>query len=523
MHHNLPQTLRGGGEGGSDNVNIPFQLFVPQGESSFTVSVPRHYDIIHHNGIFAPKRRMFKFSQLSMTPGYFSQKAAQLDINSRREEAEPVKFSIRASYTASPGLYRIGGLPAGEELRWDHTGGFVNATIKSFNAFFETTAKPVGFKSAPCFIDWIDRESWELPLDNEYYRLSIDYDALVTGMENTYYENLGGDGDEGDDDGGTGARDHFDSLEESSRRIWNVNNYAFPPNALLDSEPQLLASLRLRLHIAPNTGVQFSSLDLLTGLGFSAGQVGKRGRLNRYYFDNPHKDQYIVVVADNAPPLPTIPRTNNKVNVYMRDRSWASLPAKTVMELTKFRKDNHLRKAVNDLLELIALNTNIDVDCNYNEATKKFEFVFPENDNLNVTLHMPKALCNRMGFGPGVTKITKASVSRALSDYGAVQDAELLAKTLVYDTGMVLVTFDSLGSMSTIGTTEYFMACLLPRGDGTLSMSPPTLSSPTIYLPSSGATQAQLLFNIWAYNEDGTTRQLEWKTGLYVAGILAGI
>ena len=403
-------------------------------------------------------------------------------------------------------------------------GGMLNENIKSFNSYFETTSKPAGFKSAPFFIDWIDSQ-WDLPTDDMYYNTQIDFDGTIQALGGMYYEpleevELHGEEEEIVTDEQR-ALSYFNALEESARTVWNANNYAFPLNALHEAETEFLSTLRLRIHIAPNTGLQMASGEFLKALGFSENQIGRRGRLKRFFFENPHKDQHTVIVADGPPQRALLDKTGDKINAYLFEKNWASSSVERVMLLGNYRKDDKLERVLNDMLDEISNETNIDVDINFNPVNRKYEFSFPSNNNLEVTLHVSKELANRLGFGPGVTKITKHLKTQAVGEYGSVEDAEGLAKTLVYDTGMVLVTFDSQRSISTMGTSEYFMACLWPTGDGTIVMRP-TSTSPAIYLPSSGATQANVIFNIWVYNEDGSTRQIEWKTGLYVAGILQG-
>ena len=141
---------------------------------------------------------------------------------------------------------------------------------------------------------------------------------------------------------------------------------------------------------------------------------------------------------------------------------------------------------------------------------------------MEIGLTVSKELANRLGFGAGVTKITRTSKAEAQRNAAITENAESLAKTLVYDTGMVLVTHDSLGSMLTKGMSEFFMNCLWPATDGTLALKTTSDTLPAIYLPSSGAISAIMRFNLWVYNDDGSTRKLEWKIGSYLSGILKG-
>lgn len=497
---------------GNDNtkVSIPFQLFVNDGESTFGITVPRHYDIVGgHN------HRKFHFAQLCITPAYYSQKASQLDLTTKAEDDEQVPVALRSSFNInSASLYRGDG---DEELRWENTGGRLDAVIKNFNTFFDTTSKPAGFKGSPCFIDWIDTE-WDLPTDEEYYATPMDFDEWVGELLNIYYMNMNSPEEE------VSIHDHYDALEESNRGIWNVNNYAFPTNALDPNEGAFLEHFRLRLHLAPNTSIQFSSNDLLSKLGFTKEQTGRRGRMRRFFFDNPNTDQYLIIVADSSPILATINKTPDKVNVSIYEKRWTSKNNVRTMRLGEFRDNDALQQTIDSILDDITLETNIDVGLRFNATTTMYEFVFPDNRNIDVTLHVSKELSNRLGCGPGVTKITRETIFQPVVAYGTITDAELLAKTLVYDTGMVLVTLDSQSSITTMGTSEYFMACLWPTSDGRIVMTPQGKDgdNPAIYLPSSGAVAANVIFNIWVYNEDGTIRRLDWKTGLYVAGILQG-
>ena len=471
------------------------------------MSVPRHYDIVGQGGkLTIPKHRTFHFSQLCLTPAYYSQKAAQLDLDSKGELNSIVQFTIRANFAANPSLYRRNGLPTEEELRWEHGGGIINENIKSFNRFFEATSKPTGLRSAPCFIDWID-DRWDLPTDDEYFQVPIDFVNLVLSSEIDYYTEREGE-------------DPSDALEESARGVWNANNFAFPTTAIDDD--MFLQNFRLRIHVAPNTNVQFSSNVLLTLLGFTQRQIGARGRYNRFYINNPSLEEYFVVVAENAPLRSTLIRTNDKVNMGIMTKTWVSRAVTSKMTLGNYRKNEEVQKVIDETLDEISLETNIELGLMFDETSKKFQFSFPDNANLEVGLTITKDLAHRLGFGTGVTSITRTSKADAQRDAALTENAESLAKTLVYDTGMVLVTHDSLGSMLTMGMSEFFMGCLWPATDGTLALKTTVDTSPAIYLPSSGANSANVHFNLWVYNDDGSTRKLEWKIGSYLSGILRG-
>jgi hypothetical protein len=431
------------------------------------------------------------------------------------EDNLDVSYRIRASFNLLPGLYRVDGDAKNDELKWEQIGGTVADTIKSFNAYYETAGKPAGLRGPPCFIDWID-SNWPLPPEDAYYSEPIDFEENVRSMGILYY---GGD-EENEDE--TGAFIHIDALEPSARNVYGTNNYTFPIFAQDDEE--VMNDLRLRLHIAPNTVVSFSSNGFLNAMGFDNTQYGPRKKYNRFNIENPFKDRYLTIAAENSPNVGVLlTRLGDRVSISSMERIWASRDVSCTMSIANFRQNREIEREVNNILDEIASETNFDVDLKFDLAQKTFSFIFPDNPNMKVTLHLPKELANRLGFGSGVTRITRESIAESVGDYTAVTDAELLSKTLVYDTGMVIVTLDNLSSMSTLGMSEFYMACLRPTSDGTIELRRTTDLPPSIYLPSSGGSNtSQVLCNIWVYNEDGTTRRIDWKTGLYVAGILQG-
>jgi hypothetical protein len=482
----------------NEDVNIPFQMFVPPGESSFEVQVPRHYDIVNHGSGQIPSRRMFHLSQLCMTPAYYSQKAAQLDLDSKGELDVPVQFDLRTTIKILPNF--------DQDVRWEHEGGEINKTIKKFNSYFETTAKPNGLKTAMCFIDWIDSR-WPLP-EEEEEEDDVDFETLIQENLTEYY-------------GDFGVADAVqNALEESARTISNVNNYLFPIKAITDET--VLGNIRLRLHIAPNTSVHFSSAVLLRLFGFDFEQIGNRGKNQRFYFHNPNMDEYICITAEQSPQSATLLKSTDKVGVTHMSKIWASRTIDKALPLRDFRKNDVLKTQIKEMIKDIARENNIDIGFDYNAETKKFSFSFPSNPNIIIVHIVPKELASRLGFGSGVTKIDKNSIAEAITGLSNVESAETLAKTLVYDTGVVLATHDRLGSMSTMGMSEYFMGCLWPRADGTIELKRTADAPPAIFLPTSGTAFANVHFNLWVFNDDGSTRKLEWKTGVYLAGILQG-
>jgi hypothetical protein len=135
---------------------------VAVGELSFAVSVPRSWSTIQlPNG--DTLRREFKFTKLNITPGFYSQTASVLVIDSDlivRAEDGREDFSLRfaVGYGCMESLY-FSKKPEGGLAESPLEAGNFEFTLQEFfnalNAKFQSLV-PVGYATSPVFFDWVD-------------------------------------------------------------------------------------------------------------------------------------------------------------------------------------------------------------------------------------------------------------------------------------------------------------------------------------------------------------------------------
>ena len=128
------------------------------GASGFTVQVPQSFC---SDG---SRQRECSISELALVPGFFSQKAFQMGVESdaaeRASGGPSQEYTLRFQITTEENLYHdvaTGTVPNKYALpRKTTVGDFVQAV----GDFFEST-KPADVASLPVFIDWVDL-SWEV-------------------------------------------------------------------------------------------------------------------------------------------------------------------------------------------------------------------------------------------------------------------------------------------------------------------------------------------------------------------------
>jgi len=86
-------------------VTMTFHEVIEEGESSFTIEVPKSYGSIVMPNLEV-RHRQFYFSDLYFIPGFYKQKAAQLGLEQEENTAGLIDFQFRMSYTVSPDLYK---------------------------------------------------------------------------------------------------------------------------------------------------------------------------------------------------------------------------------------------------------------------------------------------------------------------------------------------------------------------------------------------------------------------------------
>jgi len=509
-------------------VSRTFHEVVPTKEASFSITIPRNYLSVCIPGGQTHRRR-FCFSELYITPGFYSQRALQLGVDGDSEKSmEAGEYSLAIGYIASPNLYftvRGGGEFKEDPFDQGNAEAALGNILTRINAHFEAV-KPVGFKSAPFFLDWVDTEWRSVAAgqsegvstdveeeDDVFYdpgeevtAPTFDPDKFVPDLTQTYYETDNYD-----------AAIHFNALEPSVRLLTGANNYLFPTTVATD--PDLLARIRIRMHVAPNINMQFSSNRLLDALGFTADQYGRKGLRNRYHINNRMR-QYRVITAQGTPQA-VIPASTSRIICKSAAERFAFDPHKVTFTVENLNLNAEVFTIVRRALAAACTKSNMEADIRYSTAGSKFEFVFPQNTRMSVFFVCDPRLAERLGYG-SVNRITQNLVPSAVQDKTSTVDAEALSKAIVLDAGMAIVTLDSSGSIDTYGVDDYAMCSMWPNPLGIFEIS--DRFNRSVYLPNVGAGQSivTLKFNISTVKKGSVTVPLCWPIPFLVAGTLEG-
>jgi len=552
----------------SQLVSVSFNELVPSGESSFTISLPRSHGSVQVPG-GEPLRRHFYFAELKIVPGFYSQRALQLGVDGDegRDEKQNT-FALSVGYSALPNLYfRDDGDGNYSENRYSQNRQTpdVGTMLKRINSHFETL-KPEGFKSSPFFFDWISlawNPDYEAEGENETVvdTSAIFYDA---GEEEEYREpeaqeegeEVSAAAAEGGAAGGEeGARDyldadryvpavghtyyqsdydravHYNALEPSVRRLPGVNNFAFP---YLETEQDDFNAVRVRMHIAPNTKMSFSSNKLLESLGFTVSTFKERAESRKFSIENKTSKGYMVLTAESPPPERRVAASTSRISIAPSLPNFA-FDAEEVKLTNDEIRDNALVFAkVEAAFKTASSKANIDLKLTFSQAENKFSIDFPPNPRLTVFLDCDRRLSERLGYGPN--HITQNLLPAAVRDRHSNVEAGQLSRALAFDAGMAIITFDSLGAIDMHGVDDYQMATLFPTTAGDLSMTnrmtavhwpfaADSLQEPrSIFLPSVGAGQhmVNLKFNVRVMTNNSKSVPFKWPIHFYARGILEG-
>ena len=505
------------------SVYKPFFEEVPEGESSFTIAVPRTYASYTGPNTKEPKKREFYFSEFHLTPGFYSLRAAQLGLDAEEQNAMPIELLFRIAYTIDKDLYKLEG---DKEVKFDQGDRAyrVDNLIKEINIYFENK-KPESITHSPVFIDWVDKdwyrevrgeeEEEEEEEDVYNFDMQVDPAVLVPKALNKYYEDV--------PEGISVAKLLFlGALEPSAQKIQGVNNYKFPINAI--NHPEAMYDMRLRIHIAPLTKILISSPSLLTQLGFSPEQYGTRGELNKLVIANSHPDEYISLIAEGPPLSSTVKGTPTTIIPrFIRNTSQSDWK-RVVTDMVTYSKNDQLFPLLKKAFAEISSETNIQVNLQYIQTQERFKIIFPQNPRINAEIRCDTDFGERLGYGP-VTKITQSHSSVPVSEKATIIDAETRSRALAFDTDMIIATLNSSSSARTHGLEEPLLGTLLPTDSGTYSMKFQKAQR-SVQLPTTGIGGGQYLIpvkiNLWAMKKGSEKIPLEWKVSYTVGGVLEG-
>ena len=377
---------------------------------------------------------------------------------------------------------------------------------KEINEFFETK-KPVGTNYLGMFFDWYD-----VRFDNVEDLTWDEYVREITAIE--YY---GVDFDE---------KLHYNKLPPSARSVPGANNYLFPTSV----SDELYKHLRWRINLAPMVDGLFSTPSQLFDMGFTLEQLGNQRRYkSKFVIENDSKVNFRTMMAENIP----LVFLDKKYQCIVSLKSYLSTYSTHPIEfsLTKeesLKNSNYAKKIKKTLLDYNK-ESNFIMGFNYNDTTKKFSFVFPDNPILNFNVvEIPLELSERLGFD-FVTDIKKtANTGGEVNDTFDIKEAETKARALAYDTSIVIISHNNSSANTTAGINSAYMAALYPSGFGTLEISPveACFKPPTMKLPITlhgTPVTVPATFKLSRFLDNNKLTNLIWTNGAYIFGILRSV
>ena len=469
---------------------VPFREFVPPGHSTFSVPVPNYFS-----------DRAFYFSYCTLTPSIFSDQAAKMDLDPPEELGQEFKYKIYYQ-----GEYKDGLPLFPDTLVIPNTTTDALAIVQQINTFFEIK-KPIGFNHLGMFIDWYDirfdeltNTSWD---DYVQEVMSFEYYGVP------YNENL-----------------HYNKLPESARTVSGSNNYLFPTSRVSD----VMDNIRFRIYIAPNTTFVFSTDSHLLAMGFTPVQIGKRGKNNKLRIVNDSITEFDFIMAFMKPNL--VLMRGNQLNVGLEIHKNVFVTDPFIFKMTReenFKNLNYKAKLA-QAMQLYAKESNINFGFNYDEASKKFSFEFPNNSAFDYfVITIPSELAERLGFGLNryITKeIRTGKIVKDADDFN-VDETTNEARALCFDTALVVVSDFYQTSNMTVGTPHAYMTSLYPTGLGTMDI--PMMESchapPTMRLSSTLPTAEGYVlpkFKLSRFLDNRLFVPFVWTKGAYISGALRG-
>lgn len=473
-----------------NDVRTHFRIPIPSGKSTFTVRVPHHHLAGGHH-------RRFFFSQLHLTPDYFSLEAEKMKLDADPELDKMIDIDVRLKITF-PVIKT-----AHMEEPYTH-GGSINETvaaIAAINAYFESK-KPTYMDKTPLFFDWTDAT-----LGKE-----ADIQASIGKLPNLFYG-------EAIDNG-----KHFDQLPASVRGMEGVNNYLLPIGSMASNEAYA-ERIRLRMWLAPFTRAIFSSpFPFANDWGFTPNQLGKLQH-KQYHLvnDTPY---YIPAMIAKAAPNATFTKLDFKIYAAASSTPIEGSLKKIRMVKRDWYNNAKLTETLTEMFKQMSRSTNIDFSFHYDATAKQFSFKFPESDSLTIQVLCEPEFAHRLGYGL-TNIIAKGMQADPLEDRDSIQDALKKALTVVYDTGPIVCTLDQFSSNTTSGTLDYTMAALYPLDSGTLSMPQSVCSCSADAVPITPCANASgafvpITFRLLRIYEDQSISDFSWKCNAYIYGVLQG-
>lgn len=495
------------------------------------MTVPRSFTTLRlPNGEILP--RSFKFAELNVTPGFYSQRALVLSVDgdgTLQQVEGPLDLRFAVGYTCDETLYykeRADGVRADSPFDQGNREFSLQNFLDALNLNFSTLI-PAGFSRSPAFVDWVDLNWYENESDHDEHQdshnsaertglLAVDPVQLVPFNCSEYY-----DAEE------TQLGTFEDSLPLSVRNLSGVNNYRFPVEAVTATEDgrSMLRSLRLRIHVAPNATVSFSSKENLRNLGFTAEMQKGRGQKNRFHLENLGSGSNYRVFTAASPPATVFGAAVGRIYCKPTTDTHIFAEASVTFEPGTFSENANVLDIVTAAMDGPLKMAGVSFpQLKFNFFGSKFFFEYPTNDRLSLFVECDDRLAERLGYGP-VTKITRHMVSSVIRDGKSTVEAETLCKALAFDAGMCIVTLNEASSNDTYGVDDFNMTTLWPTSSGTFRMS--EKFSRSAFLPTVGGggrqpSMIEMVFTVSTLKKKSERVPLCWPVSFCVEGTLEG-
>lgn len=473
-------------------VDTHFRIPIRSGQSTFTIQLPQHN--------LLDTRRRFFFSELHVIPDFFSLEAEKLRLDADIQEDVVLEkdVKIRIVYDDPKKFY-------GAPFDRGTASAYPDDLVAKINQHFEAR-KPDCCHTTPLFIDWIDNAmhgNMEIP-------------KYVEELAEIYY------GEELNED------KHKNKLPLSVRDLEGANNYLPPIGGTMDYDNQYDTRILLRLWLAPYTRVALSNIYIfITDLGFSPADMGQV--VNRQYHLVNDTDHWVVKITAKEAPRPQISKIKFIMNAWVSSNPVVSRIKHISIPERDWNSDAKLIQTLAAAFKQTSLTTNILFSVSFNDATKTYEFQFPETDAVAVQVICEPDFAYRLGFGfSGI--ILKGMTAKPQKDRHSNDDAQKRAAAVVYDTGPIICQLDHVSSNTTSGTIYQTMAALYPDASGTLSMPKniccgPYLGSGTVRLEvnkHAGAATYPVTFRLLRIYDNQAIKDFAWNCDAYVYGVLKG-
>jgi hypothetical protein len=449
-------------------VNIPFSIRLEPGDSEFQIKVDKKF-------IDNPNR-LFGFSTVTLTPDYYSRQAFQLDLDSEEELKGVINndFNFEVEYDQNAfdkNPYTSGAIPR-------------QTILKTINKHYEQHR--LGGMYTPLIVfDWVHIGSLAPKVNKEtYYKENV----------GLFYTEL--------------PEEEASDISDVFKPFVQLNNYPFP------TKEDVLSNVRIRVTLAPNVTLAFSNTLLPLDMGFDETQLSLSKQ--QYRIQNPSSTSFKSVICFKKASLKST-AYSTKIHTYPTQKYVTSNGGILTTTKEKERKPALLVNDYNKGLIELAKTMNLEFSLVHDLPEKKIKLAYPAADGIRLNLRWPAYISHKLGY-PLVSLIKPDMTNNPYQEELEINNVEAIAKVLVYDTGMVVVSLDQQASKQTYQFTNTVMAILESDDAGVMTTKPGLEFSrvPVSYF------SPDLQFMLSRFNENNEPMPLGWKVGAYIRGVLVG-